>query len=328
MNYTLKLWLIIPLILVSLKLNPIAISSFNLISKTELTGELIIFHAGSLSIPIKQIAEAFKKENPNVNIISEAAGSVECARKISELNKPCDIMASADYAVIDKILIPKFADWNIKFASNEMAIVYTNKSRRSNEITNKNWYKIMLDDKISIGRADPNSDPCGYRSVLVSKLAEKYYKVNGLSEKLLKKDENNIRPKETDLLALLESNTIDYIFIYRSIAEQHKLKYIILPDEINLKNSAFSDLYASVSVEINGKKPGEKITQKGEPMVYGITIPNNAPNKTVAIAFVKFLLTKEKGLAILNKLGQPSVVPSSTISYDKIPVELKSFAKK
>ena len=63
-------------------------------------------------------------------------------------------------------------------------------------------------------------------------------------------------------------------------------------------------------------------------MVYGITIPNNAPNKTVAIAFVKFLLTKEKGLAILNKLGQPSVVPSSTISYDKIPVELKSFAKK
>ena len=328
MNYTLKLWLIIPLILVSLKLNPIAISSFNLISKTELTGELIIFHAGSLSMPIKQIAEAFKKENPKVKIISEAAGSVECARKISELNKPCDVMASADYAVIDKILIPKFADWNIKFASNEMAVVYTDKSRRNKEITNKNWYKIMLDDKISIGRADPNSDPCGYRSVLVSKLAEKYYKVNGLSEKLLKKDENNIRPKETDLLALLESNTIDYIFIYRSIAEQHKLKYIILPDEINLKNSAFSDLYASVSVEINGKKPGEKITQKGEPMVYGITIPNNAPNKTVAIAFVKFLLTKEKGLAILNKLGQPSVVPSSTISYDKIPVELKSFAKK
>lgn len=328
MNYLLKHWLIIPFILVSLQLNPIAIGSFNSISKTNLTGELIIFHAGSLTVPIKEIAEAFKKENPKVNIISEAAGSIECARKISELNKPCDVMASADYTVIDKILIPKFADWNIKFASNEMAIVYTEKSRRSKEITNKNWYKIMLDDKISIGRADPNADPCGYRSVIVTKLAEKYYKENELSEKLLKKDENNIRPKETDLLALLESNTIDYIFLYRSVAEQHKLKYILLPDEVNLKNPAFSDLYASVSVDINGKKPGEKITQKGEPMVYGITIPKNAPNKTVAIAFVNFLLTKEKGIAILEKLGQPSVVPSSTTSFDKIPVELKSFAKK
>lgn len=317
-----KLWLILPVLMILNDFN-----SFKYESKTELKGDLIIFHAGSLTVPIKEIADAFKRENPKVNIISEAAGSVECARKITELNKPCDIMASADYSVIDKMLIPTFADWNIKFASNEMAIVYTEKSRRSKEISDKNWYKIMLDDKISIGRADPNSDPCGYRAVLVTKLAEKYYKENGLSAKLLNKNENNIRPKETDLLALLESNTIDYIFLYRSVAEQHKLKYILLPDEVNLKNPDFSELYGSVSVYINGKKPGEKIKQKGEPMVYGITIPNNAPNKTVALSFVKFLLSKEKGIAILKRLGQPSVIPCSTVSFDKIPKELKSFAK-
>lgn len=317
-----KLWLILPFLMILNDFN-----SFKNESKTELKGDLIIFHAGSLTVPIKEIADAFKRENPKVNIISEAAGSVECARKITELNKPCDIMASADYSVIDKMLIPTFADWNIKFASNEMAIVYTEKSRRSKEISDKNWYKIMLDDKISIGRADPNSDPCGYRAVLVTKLAEKYYKENGLSAKLLNKNENNIRPKETDLLALLESNTIDYIFLYRSVAEQHKLKYILLPDEVNLKNPDFSELYGSVSVYINGKKPGEKIKQKGEPMVYGITIPNNAPNKTVALYFVKFLLSKEKGIEILKRLGQPSVIPSSTLSFDKIPKELKSFAK-
>lgn len=297
-------------------------------SNNEISGDLIIFHAGSLSLPIKQIAQAFKKEYPKVNILTEAAGSVECARKISELNKPCDVMASADYAVIDKMLIPKFADLNIKFASNEMAIVYNNKSRRGNEINSKNWYKILLDKNISIGRSDPNTDPCGYRAVLVTKLAEKYYKEKGLSDKLLKKDENNIRPKETDLLALLESNTLDYIFLYRSVAEQHKLKYILLPDEVNLKIPAFSNLYASVSVEINGKKPGEKVIQKGEPMVYGITIPKNAPNKTVAIAFVKFMLSKDKGIKIMEELGQPSVIPSSTNTYNKIPSELLKFVKK
>lgn len=293
-----------------------------------LSGDLIVFHAGSLSVPMKEITTAFKKENPSVNIMMEAAGSVECARKITELKKPCDIMASADYTVIDKLLIPNFADWNLKFASNEMAIVYTDKSKRGKEITKNNWYKIMLDKNVQIGRADPNADPCGYRSVLVSKLAEKHYKQNGLAEQLLKKDENNMRPKETDLLALLETGNVDYIFLYRSVAEQHKLKYLLLPDEINLKISEFSELYSSVSVEINGKTPTEKITQKGEPMVYGITIPKNAPNQTVALAFLKFMLSKDKGMAILQKLGQPSVVPSATKSYDKLPAELKVFASK
>lgn len=297
-------------------------------SNKALSGDLIIFHAGSLSVPMKEITTAFTKENPDVNIMMEAAGSVECARKITELNKPCDIMASADYTVIDKLLIPNFAEWNIKFASNEMAIVFTEKSKKNKEINKHNWYKIMLDKSVQIGRADPNADPCGYRAVLVSKLAEKYYNQNRLSEQLLKKDENNMRPKETDLLALLETGNVDYIFLYRSVAEQHNLKYIVLPDEVNLKNAAFSELYNSVSVEINGKTPTEKITQKGEPMVYGVTIPKNATNKDVAIAFVKFLLTKDKGMAILQKLGQPSVIPSFTNSFDKMPIELKSFASK
>lgn len=294
----------------------------------KLTGDLIIFHAGSLSVPMKQITDSFKKENPEVSILMEAAGSVECARKITELNKPCDVMASADYTVIDKILIPGHASWNIKFASNEMAIVYTEKSKKSDLINSSNWFEIMLDKNVQIGRSDPNSDPCGYRTVLVTKLAEKYYKKSGLSDDLLKKNTGNIRPKETDLLAILETGNVDYIFLYRSVAEQHKLKYILLPDELNLKNPAFEELYSSVSTEINGKKPGEKIIQKGEPMIYGITIPKLAPNKPVAMAFVKFLLDKEKGGAILSRLGQPSVIPASTISFDSIPEELKPFARK
>jgi molybdate/tungstate transport system substrate-binding protein len=159
-------------------------------------------------------------------------------------------------------------------------------------------------------------------------LAEKYYTQPGLADKLLEKDKNNMRPKETDLIALLETGNVDYIFLYRSVAEQHSLKYILLPEEINLKNPDFDSLYQSVSVEINGKNPSEKMTQKGEPMVYGVTILKNAPNKTVAIAFVKFMLTKDQGMAVLQRLGQPSVVPSVTYSYDNLPEELKVFALK
>ncbi len=292
-----------------------------------ISGDLIIFHAGSLSVPFKEIAAEFNKLYPKVKILMESAGSVASARKITDLNRPCDILASSDYGVIDNMLIPKYADWNIKFVSNELSIVYQEKSHLANQINSKNWYELLMKKEVAFGRADPNADPCGYRTVMSLQLAEKYYKKPGLAKMISDKDQNYIRPKEVDLLAILESGSIDYIFLYRSVAIQHNLKYITLPDEINLKNIDFAAQYATATAKINGKEPGKKETVKGEPMVYGITMLRDAPNKPAAIAFLQFLLSKEKGMKIMEKDGQPSVIPMATQNYSKLPKELKTFTK-
>jgi len=292
---------------------------------TPLSGELNIFHAGSLSVPMAQLADEFTRAHPNVTIRRTAAGSRECARKVTDLNLPCDVLASADYAVIDSLLIPQHADWNVLFAGNEMAIVYTAKSRHAAEITPANWHDILLRDDVVFGRSDPNADPCGYRAVLTMKLAEKHYNIPGFTEKMLKKNTASIRPKETDLLALLETQSVDYLFLYRSVAQQHGLNWLPLPDEVNLKNAALAPLYAGVTIELTGTKPGEKITQKGEPMLYGVTIPKTAPNPAAATAFVAFLLDKNKGLAILEKAGQPVLTPCRSRQYDRLPEALKPF---
>jgi len=306
------------------------ISVFSIIffacSNTNENKKLIIFHAGSLSVPMKEIAEAFEAENPGVEILMEAAGSRECAKKITDLNKECDVMVSADYVVINNLLIPDFADWNIKFAGNEMTVVYRDQSKFSDEINDTNWFEILQREEVLYGRSDPNSDPCGYRAVLTMRLAEKYYKKENLAATLMAKDNNYMRPKETDLLGLLETGAIDYIFLYKSVAIQHKLKYIVLPDSINLKKEELTDWYATVSVDVTGKKPGEVITHIGEPMVYGITQVKNAPNPELAEKFINFMLS-EKGMAIIEKNGQPSMIPSFTETYEKIPEGLKSFAK-
>ena len=295
--------------------------------KEDISGDLIIFHAGSLSVPFKEVADAFKMHYPEINVLAESAGSRTCARKITDLHRACDIMASADYSVIDNLLIPDFASWNIRFATNEMALAYTPKSRYADEITDRNWFDIFLKDDVIYGRSDPNSDPCGYRSVLTCELAENFYGMEGLSKKLIEKDKNFIRPKEVDLLALLESHAIDYIFIYRSRAQQHHLKYVIRPDSINRKSPKISDYYSKATVTISGKTPGETITKKGEPMVYGITIPRQAAHKKDAEKFVELLLSKNKGMVIMEKNGQPSIVPAFSQSYDNIPELLKPFAK-
>ena len=291
-----------------------------------ITGKLIIFHAGSMTIPVKIICDSFKAVHPSVKILTESCGSKQCARNITDLHKDCDVFISADYKVIDNLLIPKFAQWNIPFASNEMTLVYNYNSRYANEINKDNWYDILLKKDITYGRSDPNSDPCGVRAVLTTKLAENYYKKKGFADKLLAKDNKYIRPKETDLLALLETNTVDYIFLYRSVAEQHKLNYLILPDEINLKKQDLSELYQTVSVEVNGKKPGEKVLESGEPMVYGITIPTITKNQKASQAFIEYFLTK--GITIIETNGQPSVIPSTTKSYDKVPEQLKKYVLK
>jgi len=291
-----------------------------------ISGELTIFHAGSLSLPMKAAVDSFTRIHPGVTFKLESAGSIECARKITELGKPCDVMASADYKVIDKLLIPQFASWNIPFAGNEMAIVYHEQSRYANEINKENWFEILTKDDVAYGRSDPNTDPCGYRTIMTLKLAERFYLNPRIEAAILKKDLRYIRPKEVDLIALLECNSIDYIFLYKSVAIQHSLKYLSLPQEINLSSIELESLYKIVSVQVKGKTPESYITMSGEPMVYGLTIPKNAPNPKLAQEFIKYFLDAKGGQAIMQRMGQTAIVPSSTNSYDSIPEPLKSFA--
>ena len=77
-----------------------------------MSGEVIIFNAGSLTIPLATMEKRFEARYCGVDVLREAGGSRKCARKITDLKKPCDIMASADYTAIDQLLIPQYADWN------------------------------------------------------------------------------------------------------------------------------------------------------------------------------------------------------------------------
>jgi len=297
----------------------------NCTSTTNDANTLTIFHAGSLSKPFNEMKDDFEQKNPDVKILLEAAGSRECARKITELGKKCDIMASSDYTVIEDLLMPEYADWYINFAGNEMCIAYTKKSRLKDKIRTNNWPEILLNDSVIFGRSNPNLDPCGYRTIMVFDLAGEFYQKPGLRDQLLKKDQKYIRPKEVDLLSLLESHAIDYIFIYRSVAVQHQLQSLILPDSLNLGNPELTDFYRTASVEISGKTPGETITKQGEPMVYAFTIPKNAPNKDLAEKFARFILQPDGGQKIMKNNGQNVFINIPEKFIDQVPENLKSY---
>ena len=290
----------------------------------KLEGKLPIFHAGSLTIPFAQISAKFNKLYPGVEILAEAAGSQTAIRKVTALQKEGGVIASADYTLIPQLMFPGYADWYTYFARNRMCIAYTDKSQFKDEINGDNWYEILQRDGVKYGRSEPDQDPCGYRTLMVWQLAEDHYGVPGLYNKLYGADGDMMRPKEVDLIALLESGDLDYAFEYSSIAAQHKLNFVELPTQIDLSSEEFKDYYATAKVEISGKEPGEKITKKGKPIVYGITIPTNFPRQEIAIAWVGFLLS-DKGMSIMEANGQPPIIPAVTDDKSKLPDALKKY---
>jgi len=283
---------------------------------------LTIFQAGSLTIPFAQISEGFNKLYPDVEIRVESAGSLTSIRKVKELGREADVVASADYTLIPELMFPEYADWYITFACNRMVIAYTDSSQFADEVSKDNWYEILQREGVKYGRADPDHDPCGYRTLMVWQLAEDYYGVSGLNDMLYDAPGDMMRPKSVELIALLESGDLDYAFEYSSVAKQHKLNFIELPVEIDLSSEEFRDYYATAQVEIAGKKPGETLIKRGKPIIYGVTIPKSATHPELAIAWVDFLLSAE-GMAIMAANGQLPITPAVTNDNNKLPEALK-----
>jgi molybdate/tungstate transport system substrate-binding protein len=286
-------------------------------------GDIVVFHAASLGGPLREIIRAFEAEHPGARVQLEGSGSRTAARKITELGRRCDVFISADFVVIDDLLIPEHADWSLRFLGNELCIAYHGDSAFIPEAASGDWLGVLARDDVRVARCDPDSAPCGYRAIHTLKLAERYYKKPGSVEKILTKDERYLRPNESDLLGLMEMGAVDYAIMYRSTAERHGYRVIELPPEVNLSELALADRYRDVSTAISGAAPGETVEQVGSPILYGLTIPAATPNPEAAMVFVKFLLRSEAARSIFEEAFLPLLPPLPAKGYENIPLDLQ-----
>ena len=316
--------------------------------------DLIVLHAGSLAVPYDEMAAEFEEQNPDVTVVTEGAGSRTTIRKVTELGKPGDVIGSADYLAIEELMFPEYADWYINFATNEMVIVYRDDAPFAAEIVSgeRTWYDVLVNEEVTYGHSDPDADPCGYRTLMVIQLAQSYYYDNA-GDFGLTPDDNAadlydvlipipqggsemdrgrtggdwgelVKPKSVELLYLLESGDLDYAFEYRSVATQHGFDFITLPDELDLSSMEFDEFYATATVEVTGSEPGSTATQTGAAIVYGVTIPTNAPHPELALDFVELMIGPQ-GQSILESVGQPPIVPAEASDPTKVPEQLKPY---
>lgn len=307
-----------------------------------LNGVLSVYLAGSLAQPFGTLENQFERTWHNVDVQLNPFGSVDAIVQITQLHKAADILASADYSLIPQMMYPDYANWEIQFARNDLVIAYTPESHHSNEINGTNWYKILDKGDVRFGFSNPSSDPAGYRSVMTIQLAETYYDNSMIFDDLIAsncaitsakqgdnylltspKDLNpnvnkvEISDKSVSLIAKLQAHSIDYAFEYRSVAVQYGLNFVELPVEINLSDANYANTYGSIQVKL----ANENIV-KGGAIVYGITIPKNAPNEAAAIEFVKLLIT-DYGNKVFVDAGQPPIVPAIADDISKLPKSLQ-----
>ncbi len=268
-------------------------------------GPLVVFNAGSLAKPFNELLRAFKARHPGVVPAQENSGSLEAARKLTELGKIPDVIGVADYGVISKILVPEHAGWYATFARNSMVLIYTDQSVAAGEINARNWWSVLQRPDVRAGRADPVLDPNGYRTLMSFQLAEKFYQQPGLAARLERAlPRKYIRSKEADLTALVQAGELDYSWSYLSIAKTAGLRHVDLPPEINLSEPRLADWYSQAQVRLpGGRRAGaDSVEFRGEPIIYALTIPKQAPHPKAALAFVRFVLSPD-GQAILKRNG-------------------------
>ncbi len=298
-----------------------------------------ILSAGSMANPLMEIDDS----NSDIGISLESRGSVEVSRMINEGYRNPDIAMVSDYSLIPEYMISEnLTTWYLQFVTNEMVLAFENHSNYSDSINEENWHEILKNPDVRYGFGNPNADPGGYRvlmtlmlneisqenadiydSLISSKTAlESPTLENGVytietmeMEELEPQDEVEISQKEVDLTVRLKEGDLDYMFIYRSVAEQHDLKYIEFSPKTNLGDPHFENFYQQVQVELT-----DGTVKKAEPISYGLTTIDDT-NEEITSEFLNYMLSTE-GRDILEDKGLNPIYPFRTNSREDIPENL------
>jgi molybdate/tungstate transport system substrate-binding protein len=258
--------------------------------------QLRVFMADSLLRPMNAVADAFAKQNPDIELVQIPSGSVLAAKKIIDGNDAADVLAVADSSVIERLMRPVHADWYICFATNEIGIAYSDASKGAPQLTADNWFDILSREDVTVAAANPLHDPCGYWTELCWRLADIHYPAAGgtITGRMVARCgvPGDRRGDSEQLLQLVESSGgIDYAFVYRSQAMQHHLPFLRLPAEVSLGDPALAESYRRAYVEISGADGRPLIRRTGEPIVYAITIPKVARHPDLAARYLSFIMS-------------------------------------
>jgi molybdate transport system substrate-binding protein len=265
---------------------------------TAMAATIEVFHADSLSGPMKAIKAAFETRNPGARVNLTTGRSQELAERILK-GDLCDVFTPSAPAVVDKELMTKKvsgtdrtgATWSVIFSANEMVVITA--------LNNPLGIKRMSDlakTGVRFTRVTGEKDMATQRTIDFVKNVTALESNPQLAQGIIAGAAMDPAKPHTvpETIRDVATGKADAGVVYYSAAVDAKKDVEILrfPAQVNLSSQIRN----------------------------AATIPATAKEPATALQFVRFILSDE-GRKILEATGQPPVVPP--ITKGEIPRELK-----
>ncbi len=240
------------------------------------------WHADSLAGPMQEMKKAFEAKNSGVMVNLTSGRSKELAERILK-GEICDVFAPSDPAVIQSLFGKKVggrvaASWYVVFSANELVVI----TRKGNPL----GLKKMIDlgkGSVMLARVAGEKDMATDRTIEFIKRAVAAEGRLDSAQKIIDEavKENTI----PDVLKAVCSGKADAGIVYLSAA-------VTVADDVDI---------ISFPANLNLSEQIRNV----------VTIPGTAKNGQTAEDFIKLMLSAE-GRQILEKTGQPPIVPPIT----------------
>jgi len=311
-------------------------STTSISSTTMPSSPLILYSADAYVAESTTLENAFTNSTGIMMAPPKAGGSLALAQQIAEGNPVSVFLAVSHSAMRPKYLGNQSSGWTIAFASDQMAIAYSNASTQNAATssviaaynsavasnTTQAWddfFSNVTSGSVKVGIANPNADPAGYRGWIVLEAAGQAYANSStfFGNRIVTNNGNITGASAADLIAPLETGQIQFLFIYKSAAIAHKLNYLQLPDQINLGDPKYNEFYSQFSYTLTrGVESGEVIT------LY-ITVPADSTDTADSLQFVVFVIKNSPTL--LSQYGLISIAPARLYNSTTIPQPLQEL---
>ncbi|MHB8604104.1 MAG: substrate-binding domain-containing protein [Thermoplasmatota archaeon] len=245
-----------------------------------------------------------------------AEGSVAGARDVQLAPSTYSLFASVDPAVITSLLSPTIAPWYVTIAWDRMVIGYYASAPAASQLANLSQaieraqaegragdalnataseLDLVLSSGSRIGTTNPDTDPEGYRAILVLELVG-LQKFGDPSHYLTLLEETRQQGRlvtldaGSKLFGLVQSGAVDYdIALYESAASSASIPHARLAGSVDLGDATRSPEYALASTTI--KSGPTTLTIKGAPISLALTIPREAPDADDAVRLILHLIS-------------------------------------
>jgi molybdate/tungstate transport system substrate-binding protein len=292
------------------------------------SGNVFIANAGVLGSLVTGLHTAIPAAIPGLTTTNQTGGSVALAQSIESGTLGPDLFGSAD-ANVNHLLVPDKETWFAAFARNAIVLQYSTSpnSPLSADFAKvaagqEPWYQPFVNatGPIHLCRMSPDADPSGYYTIFVMQLAEQFYGIPGLENKVLSDDRN---PAQMSPVCSAGGKTVangglDVSFTYLSGAVGGATPFVILPDEVNLSNPDDAGFYANASFTNTAGQ-----TFHGGVIRPGIAPIVGSPNSDGGEAVLKYIFQNQSSLLSSFHFLSSDIYAGGDPTT--IPVELRPF---